>query len=301
MDFENVLTVVATSPHPPLLRKQIQAVAEVLQAAGAQTSAPVWLDEGIAADIFFTGSANVESVEAALDSAAVDCIIQPVQYRRKKLLIADMDSTIIHQECLDELADAAGLKAEISAITEAAMRGELDFAEALRARVGKLAGLPLSALEVTRQRLTLMEGAKELVTTMRANGAACYLVSGGFRFFTRHIAAQTGFNEDRGNEFVTENDHLTGQVVEPILDKTSKLAFLQELTARHGLALEDTLAVGDGANDLPMLLAAGLGIAYHAKPKVNQQARARVRFSNLTALLYAQGYAGISFNARLPA
>lgn len=300
MDFENVLTVVATSPHPPLLRKQIQAVAGILQAAGAHTSEPVWLDKGIAADIFFSGTVGVEKVEAALAGAAVDCILQPVQHRRKKLLIADMDSTIIHQECLDELADAAGLKAEISAITEAAMRGELDFAEALRARVGKLAGLPLSALEQTRQRLTLMEGAQALVTTMRANGAVCYLVSGGFRFFTRHIAEQAGFNEDRGNEFMIENGHLTGQVVEPVLDKNSKLAALQEFAARHSLSLEETLAVGDGANDLPMLLAAGLGIAYHAKPKVNQQARARIRFSNLTALLYAQGYAGTAVNARLP-
>jgi phosphoserine phosphatase len=294
MDFENVLTVVATSPHPPLLRKQIQAVAEGLQAAGAQTADPIWLDEGIAADVFFSGSVGIEKIETALAGAAVDCILQPVQHRRKKLLIADMDSTIIHQECLDELADAAGLKAEISAITEAAMRGELDFAEALRARVGKLAGLPLSALEQTRQRLTLMEGARALVTTMRANGAACYLVSGGFRFFTRHIAEQVGFTEDRGNEFMIEDGHLTGGVVEPVLDKNSKLAALQEFAARHSLSLEETLAVGDGANDLPMLLAAGLGIAYHAKPKVNQQARARVRFSNLTALLYAQGYAGIS-------
>lgn len=292
MTFETVLTLVATSPHPPLQSKQIQQVMDALSTAGARCADPVWLQDGIAADLFLTNLPPVQAAdlaEASLSGAAVDCIAQPRTHRQKKLLIADMDSTIIHQECLDELADAAGLKAEISAITEAAMRGELDFAEALRARVGKLAGLPLTALATTRDRLTLMEGARSLVQTMRAAEAACYLVSGGFRFFTRHIAEQVGFHEDRSNEFVVAEGALTGAVVEPILDKNSKLAALHEFAARHHLSLNDTLAVGDGANDLPMLLAAGLGVAYHAKPAVNAAAPARVRYSNLTALLYAQG------------
>jgi phosphoserine phosphatase len=286
--------LVATPPHPPLQGKQIQQVGAALRAAGASVGEPLWLAEAIAADLPFDGIAPQQArdvAEAVLVGQAVDAIAQMAPQRRKKLLLADMDSTIIEQECLDELADAVGLKAETAAITERAMRGELDFAAALKERVANLRNLPLSALENTKARITFMPGGRQLVQTMRAHGAQCHLVSGGFRFFTSYVAGVVGFNSEHGNRLLVANDKLTGAVAEPILDKHAKLALLNKFTTELSLTVPETMAVGDGANDLPMLQAAGLGIAFRAKPKVNEQAAARVRYSDLTALLYAQGYA----------
>jgi phosphoserine phosphatase len=228
---------------------------------------------------------------AELDGAPIDIVIQPVANRRKKLFLADMDSTMIQQECIDELAEYVGLKAEVSAITERAMRGELPFEPALRERVALLKGLPLSVIdEIIANRITLMPGGRELVATMRANGTYCALVSGGFTVFTGPIAGMFGFQEHRSNHLVIEDEKLAGRVEEPIVGREAKYEALVELRDKVGLAVEDTLAVGDGANDLAMLGEAGLGVAYHAKPAVAEAAAARVDHGDLTALLYMQGY-----------
>jgi phosphoserine phosphatase len=212
--------------------------------------------------------------------------------RRKRLLISDMDSTIIGQECLDELADFAGLKAEVSAITERAMRGELDFEAALTTRVAMLRGLKLSALQdCYAQRVTLNPGARTLVATMKAHGARCVLVSGGFSFFTSRVAAACGFDSDRANTLVDDGAALTGAVGQPILGREAKLAALNEETARIGAAPADAIAMGDGANDLAMIKAAGLGVAYKAKPIVAAETQARIEHTDLTAALFFQGYA----------
>jgi phosphoserine phosphatase len=228
---------------------------------------------------------------AELDGAPIDIVIQPVANRRKKLFLADMDSTMIQQECIDELADYVGLKAEVSAITERAMRGELPFEPALRERVALLKGLPLSVIdEIIANRITLMPGGRELVATMRANGTYCALVSGGFTLFTGPIAGIFGFQEHRSNRLVIEDEMLAGFVEEPIIGREAKYEALVELRDKFSLAVEDTLAVGDGANDLAMLGEAGLGVAYHAKPAVAEAAGARVDHGDLSALLYMQGY-----------
>jgi phosphoserine phosphatase len=239
-------------------------------------------------------AAGIAALVAARDIAAdmkLDINLVATAKRRKKLLIADMDSTIINVECLDELADMAGLKPQIAAITERAMRGELEFEGALRERVGMLKGLPLSALERTyAQRVRLNPGAKSLLATMRANGAHTMLVSGGFGFFTRRVAEAAGFHEERGNILLDDGAHLTGLVGEPILGREAKLAALEKGAADLKLDFAETLAVGDGANDLAMIGRAGLGVAYHAKPVVAEAAGAAVNHNDLTALLYLQGY-----------
>ena len=223
-------------------------------------------------------------------------IVQPLAGRRKRLLIADMDSTLIGQECVDELAAFAGVSERVAAITERAMRGEVAFAPALRERVTLLAGLPETVIgEVLKERITLNRGARTLVQTMRANGAYIAIVSGGFRQFTGAIRERLGADEDRANVLVIEGGKLTGKVIEPILGQDAKLDALKAIAAAKGLTLDDTLAVGDGANDLPMLQAAGLGVAYRAKPKVAAGADARVEHSDLSTLLYAQGFARKDF------
>ncbi|WP_162247210.1 MULTISPECIES: phosphoserine phosphatase SerB [unclassified Caulobacter] len=221
----------------------------------------------------------------------VDFAVQPVENRRKRLLIADMDSTIINVECLDELADFAGVKEQVSEITERAMRGELAFEGALRERVGMLKGLGVEALRTCYdQRVRLNPGAEILVRTMARNGARCALVSGGFTFFTSRVAEAAGFHLNRANTLIELDGVLTGHVGDPILGKEAKLAALQEETAALGLTPADALAVGDGANDLAMIEAAGLGVAYRAKPIVAAEADAKVDHTDLTTLLYFQGY-----------
>jgi len=231
-------------------------------------------------------------LEAESAARGADWAITPAANRRKRLLISDMDSTIIGQECLDELADFAGLKAEVSAITDRAMRGELDFAGALTQRVAMLKGLNLSALAACHaERVRLTPGARELVATMKAHGARAVLVSGGFRYFTSRVAAMAGFDADRANTLIDDGAALTGAVGQPILGREAKLTALLEETAALGLTSADALALGDGANDLDMIRAAGLGIAYKAKPIVAAETRARIEHTDLRAALFFQGYA----------
>ena len=235
-------------------------------------------------------------VDHGLKDMPVDHCVQVAQGRRKRLLVADMDSTIIGCECLDELADFAGVKDAVSAITERAMRGELDFEAALRERVAMLKGLPVSALQTCYdERVRLNAGAKTLISTMAASGARCLLVSGGFTFFTARVAAAAGFAEDRANRLIEAQGCLTGAVAEPILGKAAKLATLEQEARALGLDISQTVAIGDGANDLAMIEAAGLGIAYRAKPIVAARAHARIDHSDLTALLYFQGYTQDAF------
>ena len=257
-----------------------------------------WLDEGAAADLFFT--APLEAVRAASREALIgepiDVIVQPAACRAKRLLVADMDSTLIGQEGLDELAAYAGVGERVAAITERAMQGEIAFEPALRERVRLLAGLPEGVIaQVLEDRITLTPGARALTRTMRARGAYVAIVSGGFRQFTRAIRERIGADEDRANALAIEGGRLTGEVIEPILGHDAKLGALRGIAAARGVALAETLAVGDGANDLAMLKAAGLGVAYRAKPKVAADADARVDHGDLTALLYAQGIARADF------
>ncbi len=236
------------------------------------------------------------AAEAALAGLPVDVCVQPAQGRRKRLLLADMDSTIIGCECLDELADFAGVKAQVSAITERAMRGEIGFEGALRERVAMLKGLPVSTLQACYdERVRLNPGAQTLLATMGAHGARCVLVSGGFEFFTSRVAALAGFHHNRANTLLEADGVLLGTVGEPILGKEAKLEALQAEAAALGISLSDTLCVGDGANDLMMIKASGLGVAYRAKPVVAAEAHARVDHSDLTALLYFQGYTAQEF------
>ncbi len=239
-----------------------------------------------------------QEAAAAVAELPVDWALTPVGGRRKKLLIADMDSTIINVECLDELADFAGIKAEIAAITERAMRGELEFEPALIERVGKLKGLELDALQrCYDERVQLNPGAYTLVKTMAANGARCVLVSGGFSFFTSRVAKAAGFHEDRANTLLDDGKVLTGDVARPILGREAKLAALRSEAVKLGVTPEDALAIGDGANDLDMIKAAGLGIAYRAKPIVAAEAQAKIEHTSLASALFFQGYRRAEFAA----
>ena len=255
-----------------------------------------WLCDEIAAEIpFGDGQEDIGATARRLREARgdlpIDIVVQPVQARRKKLFLADMDSTMIGQECIDELADFAGLKAIVAAITERAMRGEIAFEPALRERVALLKGLPVEVVDrVIKERITLTPGGPELVATMRAHGAYTCLISGGFTLFTGAIAEQLGFQESRGNTLIVRDGQLTGEVKEPIVGREAKLATLVELRDAFDLDNVDTLVAGDGANDLGMIQQAGLGVAYHAKPAVASAAAARIDHGDLTALLYAQGF-----------
>ena len=236
------------------------------------------------------------AAQAAVAGLPVDVCVQPTEGRRKRLFLADMDSTIIGCECLDELADFAGVKAEVSAITERAMRGEIGFEGALRERVAMLKGLPTATLQACYdQRVRLNPGARTLVATMAKHGTRCVLVSGGFEFFTGRVAAAAGFHHHRANRLVEADGVLAGTVAEPILGKEAKLAALEAEAADLGIPLSASLAVGDGANDLMMIKAAGLGVAYRAKPVVAAEAQARLDHADLTALLYFQGYTAQEF------
>jgi phosphoserine phosphatase len=281
----HVLTLVADRTATSLTDATI---ARVREATGGRTA--VVLSAGEAADILLPAAPAMDVVRAALYGAAIDAIPVPAGLRRKRLLIADMDSTIVTGETLDELADFAGLKERIAAITRRSMNGEIDFAQALRERVAMLRGLRLEALEQTWQRVRLTPGAAELVATMRANGAVTALVSGGFTFFTGRVAKLVGFEVHRSNVLLHDGAALSGKVAEPILDRDAKLQTLLSLAAERCIPLSDTLAVGDGANDLAMLRAAGLGVAFRAKPIVAAEARARIDHGTLRAVLFAQGY-----------
>ena len=249
------------------------------------------LSQGHAFDLPVEGRAALAAARDIARAMPWDINLVPTTARAKKLLLADMDSTIINVECLDELADMAGLKPQIAAITERAMRGELEFEAALRERVGMLKGLKLDALERTyAERVRLNPGAKSLLATMRAQGAHTMLVSGGFGYFTRRVAEAAGFHAERGNTLLDDGTHLTGEVSTPILGREAKLAALEEAVARLKIDFAETLAVGDGANDLAMIGRAGLGVAYHAKPVVAEAAGAAIQHNDLTALLYLQGY-----------
>lgn len=289
--MENVLTLIA--PADGLDDSMLNGVRSALKDLGADTLSPQWLGKGRAADIPFALLAPCQADAAArlaLGDAPIDVVAQASADRRKKLLVADMDSTMVIGETLDELADFAGLKKRIAAITARAMNGELDFKAALRERVGLLKGLSADSLDKTYARVELMPGGATLVATMKANGAFAVLVSGGFRFFTSRVAAQLGFDRDLANEMEIIDGQLTGQVIDPILDRQTKVQTLLAVAAERQLPLSLTLAVGDGANDLEMIRAAGLGVAYHAKPVVATEARARIDHNDLTALLFLQGY-----------
>lgn len=286
-----VATLICNPAEPELDSAAIEAARAVLPSPGSA----VWLCDGIAADIPFSSAEDFREIanrlRIALDGRRVDVVVQPVLDRRKKLLLADMDSTMIGQECIDELADFANLKAHVAAITERAMRGEIEFEPALRERVALLKGLPVTVVDdVLKSRITLTPGAIELIRTMRAHSAYTCLVSGGFTLFTSRVAEMIGFQENRANTLIVADGKLTGQVTEPILGREAKLATLFDLRESFDLDNLDTLVVGDGANDLSMIEKAGLGVAYHAKPTVAAAAGARIDHGDLTALLYAQGY-----------
>ena len=281
----HVLTLVAARDSTALTPATIERVRDAIGGG-----LPTVLSLGEAVDLACSSAPNPIRVRAALAAEPVDAIVTSAANRRKNLLIADMDSTIVTGETLDDLAAHAGLGAKIAAITVRAMNGELDFKDALRERVGMLKGLTVSALEQTWRGLHLTGGAMELVATMRAHGAYTALVSGGFTYFTSRVMARVGFDTHRSNELLDDGRVLLGRVREPILDRLAKLETLRELVTRHGMTEDDVLAVGDGANDLDMLQAAGLGVAFHAKPVVAAAARARVDHGDLRALLFAQGY-----------
>jgi phosphoserine phosphatase len=259
-----------------------QAVGKPLHWLEPATAAETWVDDPHAARA---------ATRDALKDFPVDVNVVPTLHRRKRILIADMDSTIIGCECIDEIADMAGLKPQISTITERAMRGELDFETALRQRVALLRGLPESALERTyRERVRLNPGARALVETMKAHGAYTALVSGGFTFFTERVGDAAGFQTRRANELIVRDGALTGEVADPILGREAKLEQLEQLCQFHAVSLDETIAVGDGANDAAMIKAAGMGVAYRAKPILKSVASVHLDHSDLTALLYLQGY-----------
>ena len=289
-----VATLVSTPTAPAVTADLVRTAVECLGADGSSI-----LNPGVAADISFAGveAATAETrLRDVIGDAPVDVFVQAHARRRKRLLIADMDSTMIRQECIDELAAELGLKDQISAITERAMRGEIEFEPALRERVGLLAGLPVSAIgSVLSNRIQLMPGGRTLVQTMKANGAYCALVSGGFTHFTSAVSAMIGFDENQANTLLEADGKLTGKVGEPILGRDAKRARLEELVSEQELDFEDTLAVGDGANDLAMIERAGAGVAYRAKPAVAAAADFRIDHGDLTALLYLQGYAESDF------
>ena len=287
-----VATLLTNPAKPALDRVTVESLRNAWGSGDAE-----WLDPGIAAEFpLAVLPDNQWQVWEGLQALGVDMAILPAEGRRKRLLLADMDSTMIQQECIDELADMAGVGPYVASITARAMNGELDFEAALRERVGLLTGLPVAVIEdVLRDRVTLMPGATALLATMKANGAYAALVSGGFTAFTARIAALLGFDENRANTLLVEGGLLSGQVSDPILGKAAKVQALRDITARLGIGLAEAVAVGDGANDLGMLELAGMGVALHAKPAVAAQCQVRVNHGDLTALLYLQGYGRAEF------
>ena len=295
-----VLTLICNPLEPLLGDEFAEQLSRHIESQGFGISQRSVLSPQIAEDYFFPdGIAPTQLVVKArkfIGNRPIDAVAQKAAHRKKRLLIADMDSTIIEQECIDELAEFAGKRAEISAITERAMRGELDFEAALKERVTMLAGLPETVLQETfEKRISLTAGAKSLIATMNAAQAMTALISGGFTFFTARVAEQCGFRHHQANILHTKNAVLTGSVAEPILGRAAKEAALTSIANTQAIALAETMAVGDGANDLSMLQKAGLGVAFHAKPAVAKAAGARIDHGDLTALLFIQGYGAADF------
>jgi len=296
MAVEFVATIIAASGHK-LSSTLLDKLAARSERAGVKDVRVAWLAADMAADVLGLAGdlpAWRAALKEALGGASVDVIVQPAAGRRKKLLIADMESTTIEQELLDELADMIGAREKVAAITRRAMNGEIDFAAALKERVALFAGRPVSFLDEAARRITFMPGAAALAATMKAHGAAAWLVTGGFGVFAKPVAARLGFDRCFANEILIAGGKLTGAVAEPILDRQDKKALLERACKELDVSLAEAVAVGDGANDLPMLLACGegggLGIAYHAKPAVRDAVADAVTHGDLTALLYAQGY-----------
>lgn len=291
--MECVLTLIAAPERADLSDALVAEARAALQERHATVSPPRWLAEGVACDVAFTDiSPDMAdaAVRARLGSLALDIVCQPAEGRRKMLLVADMDSTMVTGETLDDLASFAGIKDEIAAITARAMRGELEFEDALRERVGMLKGLEETMLDKAFAMIEYTPGARNLVQTMAAAGAHCMLVSGGFTYFVERVAAHCGFHDFRANTLEFVDGRLTGRVGHPIVGRDAKLEALVSGAAERRLPLSATAAVGDGANDVAMLQAAGLGVAYHAKPLVREAVAHRIDYADLTALLYAQGY-----------
>jgi phosphoserine phosphatase len=276
----------------PLDDATVQRAAEILWSNGGSVGTPDWLAPGIACEIAFDGAAKTPVLQG------VDAVVMPSANRRKRLLVADMESTMIENEMLDELADFLGLREKIAGITARAMNGELDFGAALNERVGLLAGLPVDRLDEAAKRIRYMPGGATLIATMKKHGAHCALVSGGFTYFTGMVKQTLGFEFEAANVLKHDGRTLAGTVELPILGKEAKLATLERLCHERGLSLADSITVGDGANDLPMLKAAGLGVAFHAKPVVAAEVSARIDHGDLTALLYLQGYRQSDFVER---
>lgn len=287
-----IATLLTNPSAPTLTRETVESLRNAWGGGDA-----IWLSVGEAAE-FALGEppANLWDVWENLQSIGVDLVVQPRENRKKKMLLADMDSTMIQQECIDELADEAGVGPRVSDITARAMNGELDFDGALRERVGLLKGLDAKVIDqVLKTRIDLMPGGKELLATMKKNCAYAALVSGGFTAFTAKVAAELGFDENRANTLIIEDGKLSGDVGTPILGRQAKVDALEQITSRLGFSESDVLAVGDGANDLGMLGRAGSGVALHAKPSVAAQCDIRINHGDLTALLYIQGYAKSEF------
>ena len=287
-----VVTLLTAPSNPSLDRAMVESLRDAWGGGDAH-----WLALGEAAEFAVTGRPdNFWDVWADLHSTGTDLIIQPAEGRKKQMLLADMDSTMIQQECIDELAAEAGVGEYVAGITARAMNGELDFEDALRERVGLLKGLKTSVIDtVLANRITVMPGAEPLLATMKANGAYAALVSGGFTSFTAKIAGMLGFDENRANTLLHENGELTGKVADPVLGQQAKVAALEDIAARLKISHHQVMAVGDGANDLGMLKLAGSGVALHAKPSVAAQCDIRINHGDLTALLYLQGYAKAEF------
>ncbi len=298
--MNNVFVLIANPAHPVLDAAAVQLASEQLQAAGATVGPVDWLAPGVACDLPFDGPADApaDAPPPVVSLPGIDAVALSPEGRRKRLLVADMESTIIENEMLDELAEFLGLRERIAGITARAMNGEIDFAGALIERVGLLKGLPVARLDEAAERIRIMPGAATLIATMHKFGGYCALVSGGFTYFTRMVHERMGFDFDAANTLDHDGRTLAGTVQRPILGKEAKLATLERLCAQRNLEIGQSLSVGDGANDLPMLQAAGLGVAFRAKPAVATQVSARIDHGDLTALLYLQGYRRRDFAER---